>query len=236
MKDDSKQKDHLFKCSNGGNKIVVKLLKNIILFLILFSPLFACGTEDGIEMVQIPNQNWSIGKYEITQKEYAELMGENPAYHKGDNRPVENVSWYEAMKFCKKLTAREREAGYLPQGYKYTLPTSEQWGIACRAGTRTKYYSGNTEEDLSRVAWWRKNSGRETHPVGTKEPNAWGIYDMHGNVMEWCLDSRYFLLRVLRGGSYSDTASGCSSSIDFFDVLEDAYGDRGFRVALVPEN
>ena len=178
-----------------------------------------------------------ICKYEVTQKEYQAVMGVNPSHFKGDeNRPVENVSWDDAQAFCKKLTERERAAGRLPAGYKYSLPTSAQWEYACRAGTTTNYCSGDTEEDLSRVAWWRRNSGVKTHPVGTKEPNAWGIYDMHGNVQEWCLDKHliYRTQRVSRGGSYLGASYHCESlCVDgFYPVDRDVA--LGFRVVLVP--
>lgn len=178
-----------------------------------------------------------IGKYEVTQKEYQDVMGVNPSYFKGDeNRPVENVSWYDALAFCKILTARERAAGRLPAGYKYSLPTSAQWEYACRAGTTTNYCSGNTEADLSRVAWWRRNSNDKTHPVGKKEPNAWGIHDMHGNVREWCLDKRFRYGRVCRGGAYDAHNSSLESSyVD--NYADDNYrcsSNLGFRVVLVP--
>ena len=186
------------------------------------------------KLVKIPGHDWSIGKYEVTQKEYQAVMGVNPSYFKGDeNRPVENVSWYDALAFCEKLTERERAVGRLPASYEYRLPTSAQWKYACRAGTTTKYCSGDTEEDLSRVAWWYRNSNDKTHPVGTKEPNAWGIHDMHGNVLEWCLDPT-FSQRVSRGGSYRGASYHCESlCVDgFYPVDRDVA--LGFRVVLVP--
>ena len=177
-----------------------------------------------------------ICKYEVTQKEYQEVMGKNPSEFKGDSRPVENVSWHDAMVFCKKLTERERAAGRLSGSYRYTLPTSRQWEIACRAGTTTRFCSGNTEEDLSRVAWYWRNSDRKTHPVGTKEPNAWGIYDMHGNVWEWCLDEhpRYSSRRVSRGGGYRDYADFCESSSVNRVNPDSRIHYLGFRVVRVP--
>ena len=176
-----------------------------------------------------------ICKYEVTQKEYQEVMDKNPSKFKGDNRPVENVSWHDAMRFCEKLTEMERIAGRLPAGYKYTLPTSAQWEVACRAGTMTRFCSGDTEEDLSRVAWYDRNSSNKTHPVGTKESNAWGIHDMHGNVWEWCLDNHpsYRLRRVLCGGSYYDGADYCKSS-GFCNFDPGSHYDTlGFRVVIV---
>jgi formylglycine-generating enzyme required for sulfatase activity len=105
----------------------------------------------------------------------------------GLNCPVENVSWYDALAFCDQLN--QRLINQPPLGYRFSLPTEAQWEYACRAGTQTLYYSGDTEADLARVAWYASNSDQQTHPVGEKEPNAWGLYDMHGNVYEWCHDS-----------------------------------------------
>lgn len=231
-----------------------------------------------IEFVKIPGQDWSIGKYEVTQAQYAAVMGKpfkesvkeswlkdiyeqekkgemSPGsfpknlideifMEKGgmsnffaDNKPAIFVSWNDAMKFCKILTMRERVAGRLPAGYKYTLPTSKQWEIACRAGTTTSFCSGNAEGDLYRVAWYVINSDRKTHPVGTKEPNAWGIHDMHGNVEEWCLDEdpRYLPDRVCRGGSYDCGSGFCeSSSANIYDPDYHRRDYLGFRVVLVP--
>ncbi len=258
----------------------MKLLKLKKLITCLFvggmSFLFcACGEKPLVETVQIPDCGWSIGKYEVTQAQYAKVMKKSSfkeclkekmlkalnekeltmaerAEHEakmnkgleseevgiffGDNIPVIFVSWHDAMKFCEKLTTQERDAGRLPAGYKYTLPTSKQWEYACRAGTTTKYCSGNTEADLSRVAWWELNSGDKTHPVGTKEPNAWGIYDMHGNVWEWCLDAHpYFLSgRINRGGSCVNDADYCESSFDLFNDPDCCSPALGFRVVLVP--
>ena len=170
--------------------------------------------------------------------------------------PVEQVSWYDATNFCAKLTAIEKDAGRLPEGYEYTLPTEAQWEYACRAGTTTALNSGknlsNKEEcpEMDEVGWYAYNSGEKTHPVGQKLPNAWGLYDMHGNVEEWCLDgykenypsspvvdpvgpatARY---RVMRSGdsSWYGIAASCRSAYRNCDTPDDIAWYIGFRVAL----
>ena len=194
-----------------------------------------------------------LGKYPVTQKEYQAVMGNNPSHFKGDNLPVEKVSWYDAKRFCSKLNDLKRDE--LPAGYRFDLPTDAQWEYACRAGTTTALNNGLnlTSEDgrclhLDEVAWYWKNSDRKTHPVGQKKPNAWGLYDMHGNVYEWCNDwkagypSRAVTdptgpasgsRRVIHGGSWYSTAQRCrSAGRRGSDPTYRCY-DVGFRVALV---
>jgi hypothetical protein len=124
-----------------------------------------------------------LAKTEVTQAQWEAVMGSNPSHFKGGQLPVERVSWNDAMEFCRKLTERERQAGRLPTGTIYTLPTEAQWEYACRAGT-----TGDHAGEVDAMAWYDKNSGNTTHAVGTKQANAWGLHDMHGNVWEWCLD------------------------------------------------
>lgn len=139
--------------------------------------------------------NFWLGKYEITQKEWETVMGTNPSKFKGETLPVESVTWSDAMKFCQKLTALQKESGKLPEGYEYSLPTETQREYACRAGTTTALNNGKnlTDKDvcpnLNEVGWYEANSKEQTHPVGKKLPNAWGLYDMHGNVSEWVSNS-----------------------------------------------
>lgn len=123
-------------------------------------------------------RSFYIGVFEVTQKQYRTIMGSNPSRFSGKNRPVEMVSRNDAVKFCRRLSARE--------GVTYRLPTEAEWEYAARAGTTTEYYWGNSFD--GRYAWYEDNSGGQTHSVGLKRPNAWGLYDMAGNVYEWCSD------------------------------------------------
>jgi len=156
---------------------------------------------------------------EVTQAQYEAVMGKNPSNFKAKDLPIETVSWEDAVEFCKKLSEKEKKS--------YRLPTEAEWEFACRAGTKTVYYSGDNEKDLDDVAWFKDNSDRTTHPVGKKKPNAFGLYDIHGNVWEWCSDwYRHYpsksaidptgptsgVLRVGRGGGWDGSARFCRSA------------------------
>ncbi|MBO7108037.1 MAG: SUMF1/EgtB/PvdO family nonheme iron enzyme, partial [Verrucomicrobia bacterium] len=201
-------------------------------------------------------QGYWLGKFEVTQAQYEAVTGKNPSEFKGADLPVEKVNWNDAVKFCEWLTIQERAAGRLPGGYEYTLPTESQWEYACRAGTTTALNSGKDLSDwkecpeVDEVGWYWYNSDKMTHPVGQKQPNAWGLYDMHGNVYEWCLD--WFgdyptssvtdptgpstgSSRVVRGGSWFYYARDCRSAYRYYgNPSYDYYYYYGFRVALAP--
>ena len=163
-------------------------------------------------VVKIPGKTYAFGKYEVTQAQYRAVTGENPSQFKGLALPVTNVSWDEAREFCRKLTERERALGRISASQEYRLPTVAEWQHACRAGTTTKLYTGDSEEDLARAAWYEGNSGGRPHPVGLKEPNAFGLCDMLGNVGEWLLYLPYRNKRIISslvlGGTYFDSAEG----------------------------
>lgn len=184
-----------------------------------------------LETIKIPGRNYAFGKHEVTQAQYKSVMGENPACFKGDNLPVEHVSWNDAVEFCKKLTERERLLGRISQKQEYRLPSSEEWEHACRAGTTTRYYTGDSEADLKRAGWYHENSGGKTHPVGQKESNAFGLYDMHGNVWEWT-STPGGSDRVHRGGSWCHYADRCESSYWRSNSPEGRCSYLGFRVVL----
>ncbi len=194
-----------------------------------------------------------MGKCEVTQAEFQRVMGYNPSNEAGPpNRPVEKVSWYEAIDYCTRLTRGEETAGRLPDGYSYRLPTEAEWEYACRAGTTTRFSFGDdpAEVHLGEYAWYAGNSDSTSHPVGTRRPNPWGLYDMHGNVWEWCLDrwpgslpggtitNRPALaqgtLRTTRGGSWLYDSRACRSANRDDYSPGDRCSDIGFRIVLAP--
>ena len=199
----------------------------------------------------ILSKDYWLGKFEVTQGQWKAVMGSNPSYfQKGDNYPVEQVSWYDAKNFCEQLN--ERYAEKLPQGYRFDLPTEAQWEYACRAGATTALNSSKnlTSEkgrctNLDEVGWYGDNSGRITHEVGRKRPNEWGLYDMHGNIWEWCQDRYAYYFyggeaiepsgteRVSRGGSWTCSALYCRSACRNIRIARNRNSDHGFRLALV---
>lgn len=170
-----------------------------------------------IEMVQIPDASFAIGKYPITQAQYEAVMGTNPSYFTNNlQNPVENLCWYDAQAFCQKLSQIT--------GKLYRLPSNTEWEYACRAGTTTGYYFGDDRRQLGDYAWYFDNSQGTTHPVGLKLPNAFGLYDMHGNVWEWCEEG------FMRGGSWGDYPDYCRSAIRGNVNRRDSLNTLGFRV------
>ena len=186
-----------------------------------------------------------IGIFTVTQKEWTRVMRTNPSKFKGSELPVENVSWEDCRTFIKKLNEAAPPGGF-------RLPTEVEWEHACRAGSRTIYHFGDDERSLVNHAWFSSNSKGQTHPVGQKKPNAWGLYDMHGNVSEWCQDwydkeyYRHFCgdeivdsptgpesgyENVLRGGSWESEAMNCYSGVRAFALPDIRRPSMGFRIA-----
>ena len=163
--------------------------------------------KDEIQRQVTLTKGFYLGKYEVTQAQWERVMGNNPSHFKGADKPAEKVSWNDAVEFCKKLTEMEKNAGRVPQGMSYQLPTEAQWEYACRAGTSTMYSWGDSISSAN--ANYDKNVD-ETTPVGKYPANPWGFHDMHGNVWEWCADSGSN--RVARGGSRGTNGSTLRSA------------------------
>lgn len=229
------------------------------------SPIEEAEARDDEEKHEVTiSKDYYLGVTEVTQGQYEKVMGTNPSHFqkgvipKSDSSmyPVDNVSWEDAVEFCQKLSdlPEEKKAGRV-----YRLPTEAEWEYACRAGSKTAYSFGESSKSLGDYAWFGGNSNLQTHPVGEKKANAWGLYDMDGNVYEWCSDwygeypkgavsdpvgPREGSKRVVRGGSWlgGSVDTRCrSASRNWFNpsVRPDSFGfgDRGFlgfRVALSP--
>lgn len=216
-------------------------------FAVIPSGSFTMGSPDS-ENGRISNETqrtmtfakpFYIGATEVTQKQWREVMGTDPSFFKGDDLPVEHITWHKAIEFCRRLSRREKN--------RYRLPTEAEWEYACRGGTTTAYHTGDGEEALADAGWFLKNGSNHTHPVGLKKPNAWGLYDMHGNVSEWCADRaeeepdtyntksdllnvEIAALRDYRGGSWGLNASDCRSASRHRNQGRFQYFDLGLRV------
>jgi formylglycine-generating enzyme required for sulfatase activity len=213
------------------------------------SPESEAGREDNETQHRVKlTKSFYLGKYEVTQEQYGKVMGKNPSndfrYFDGlihKLNPVVGVTWYDAVEFCRKLSALPAEKS---SGYVYRLPTEAEWEYACRAGTKTKYCFGDSRSELGEYAWYARD---QPHGVGQKHPNSWNLYDMHGNVEEWCQDwygdypnaavtdpagSSPGYGRVTRGGSWTDYSGSGSfrSAVRGEITSEDAYPNLGFRV------
>ncbi len=194
-------------------------------------------------MVDIPGKDFKLGKTEVTQAQWESIMRENPSRFKGENNPVENVSWDDCQEFLKLLNSVPTIKA---SGLTFRLPRDSEWEYACRAGAAGKYCKLETgaeisESTLRQVAWFKDNSYKQTHPVGQKQPNAFGLYDMHGNVWEWCQDEYgqvesiakgkdYEHDRVIRGGCWISSAMFCVSSNRVRNSPSRRDLDLGFRL------
>jgi formylglycine-generating enzyme required for sulfatase activity len=216
------------------------------------SPVSEAGQFDVEVQHRVTVSSFYMGKYEVTQEEYAALMGTNPSYFNGDNLPVERVTWYDAVNYC---NARSQNEGLTPayvvsdttvtwnrSANGYRLPTEAEWEYACRAGTTTPYFSGSSVDG---VGWYGDNSESTTHSVGTKQDNGWGLYDMYGNVREWCWDwfGGYETAaqtdpmgassgsdRVVRGGSWGNIGQSLRSAYRGYSMPSSLDNGLGFRL------
>ena len=218
------------------------------------TPFFVNRKDVVPHQVTLTKEYW-LSKCEVTQCQYEAIMGKNPSHFKGADLPVETVSWFDAMEFCKRLTAQERAAERLPEGYEYTLPTEAQWECACWAGTKEALFildeqKSDENREYYGGHWFDLNSHDTTHPVGQRQPNLWGMYDMTGNVWEWCLDNYDTIMKdypridpkgaveggphVYRGGSWFSSFVNCRAGARRMNAPGYQNIDLGFRVALVP--
>lgn len=204
---------------------------------------FEMGRDNEWHRVTI-TKSFYFGIYPVTQDQYKRVMRDNPSVFKNGQNPVENVSWEDAVEFCARLSElpEEKAAGRL-----YRLPTEAEWEYACRAGSTSKYFFGDDKLCLGEYAWFEDNSGKRTQAVGQKKPNAWGLYDMHGNVWEWCSDwdgkkpekaltdpsgPSTGSHRVNRGGSWGASAVSCRTESRNYRTPPSRTGNLGFRLAM----
>ena len=213
-------------------------------FVRISSGSFMMGSDNGeadekpVRRVTISNDFW-MGKTEVTQGQWKAIMGNNPSSFKdcGNDCPIENISWEDVQDFIRKLNTKGEGT--------YRLPTEAEWEYACRAGSTTKYSYGDGDGSLGSYAWYSDNSGSKTHQVATKQPNDWGLYDMHGNVWEWCQDwygsyssgsvtdptgASLGSFRVGRGGSWFIYAYGWRSADRYFNTPSVRDINLGFRL------
>ena len=190
------------------------------------------------------SKSYYLGSYEVTQGQYEKVIGKNPSHFKGSDLPVEWVAWNDAVFFCGMLSDIPEEKA---TGREYRLPTEAEWEYACRATSGATYCFGDSVESLGEYAWSHENSERKIHPVGEKKANRWGLYDMHGNVWEWCQDCSADYPpdastdpqgpnkgsdRILRGGCSGSDAALCRSAFRGLPAPPLRAGNIGFRVAM----
>jgi formylglycine-generating enzyme required for sulfatase activity len=210
---------------------------------------FRMGSSDGEEgrySMEGPQHEVTVsrpfymGAHEVTQTQYEAVVGTNPSHFKGSNNPVDCVSWNDAIEFCKAISN--------PDGVTIRLPTEAEWEYACRAGSSGRFCFGDPNSDLGEYAWYFGNAGSETHPVGQKKSNAWGLYDMHGNVWEWCADNWHVGYKdaptdgsawqgtnpfhVVRGGSWHSNPRHCCSPLRYALAPDSQFNYLGFRVVF----
>jgi len=218
--------------------------------------------DEGPQTAVTISRGYWMGKYLVTQADYLALTGNNPSWCTTNdwngnpippdlNRPVETVSWFDASDYCAALTQRERVAGRIGTNSVYRLPTEAEWEYACRGWTSTRFSYGDDPgyTNLTNYAWYYDNCGGTTHPVGQKLPNPWGLYDMHGNVSEWCQDwydvypggtaldpqgPATGSYRVFRGGYLYYSARYCRSAFRNYFYPDFRNFNIGFRVVLAP--
>lgn len=186
--------------------------------------------------------SFSLSKYPVTQHLYSEVTQTNPSTFKGAQRPVETVLWKDAVEFCNKLSEQlgynscyqihaNDNISFTPKANGFRLPTEAEWEYSCKAGT-----TGIRYDKLDQIAWYKANSNRTTQDIGLKQPNAWGLYDMLGNVWEWCSDiydaTVYGTYRVIRGGGWCDEERGCmATNRRRSHPASFKIDDLGFRIA-----
>ena len=235
--------------SFGGNTISIPVKNDITIDMVkVEAGTFMMGAtsemmnpnydEKPVHQVTLTN-DYYMGKYEVTQALWKAVMGSNPSAFNGDYLPVEMVSWDDCQAFIGQLNNMT--------GRKFRLPTEAEWEYAARGGTKSRGYQYSGSSNISDVAWYDGNSGSKTHPVGTKQANELGIYDMSGNVCEWCQDCYDSYVsssqtnptgavsgarRVNRGGSSYYNAGNCRSSYRYYDASDDRYSDLGLRLVL----
>ena len=213
--------------------------------------------DEGPQQLTVLPVGFWVHKFEVTQEEYIKLMGNNPSFgyntEAGEleaDLPVDSLTWDEAREYCRRLNEQELKANRVPPGYEYRLPTEAEWEYVARAGTTGAYsFGGDDQVDyLGEFGWWRENSGETPMPVGQLAPNPWGLYDIHGNVFEWCLDDYEAYeeggfvafsgddYKVIRGGSFYCPASILRSACRIEPQIADFRNWlTGLRVFLAPK-